>query len=74
MTKLLSDTHTGMLGTPTAAKIYWEQGSTLQGTPFWQAKRQYGPNVVLNWIGSQPVKKTDATWKRLHTALTAATK
>jgi hypothetical protein len=74
VTKLLSDTHTGMLGTPTAAKIYWEQGSTLQGTPFWMAKRQYGTNVVVQWIGSQPVKKTDASWKRLHTALMAATK
>ena len=70
---LLSDSHSGQLGTPSAGKIYWEQGVTLQGTPYWQAKRRYGPNVVVKWIGASPAKKTDATWKRLHAALTAAT-
>ena len=71
---LLADSHTGQLGTPSAGKIYWEQGVTLQGTMYWQAKRRYGQNVVVKWIGASAAKKTDATWKRLHTALTAATK
>jgi hypothetical protein len=36
------------------------------------AKKRYGGNVVLWWIGSKPVKKTDKTFKRLHTALLKA--
>jgi hypothetical protein len=71
---LLADSHTGQLGTPSAGKIYWEQGVSLYGDKYWQAKRRYGQNVVLTWIGSSSAKKTDATWKRLHAALTAATK
>lgn len=71
---LLADTHTGQLGTPSAGKIYWEAGMSIYGDAYWQAKRRYGQNVVLTWIGSTPTKKTDASWKRLHTALTAATK
>jgi hypothetical protein len=74
VTRLLSDSHTGQLGAPSAGKIYWEQGVTLQGVNYWQAKRRYGQNVVVKWIGASPAKKTDATWKRLHAALTAATK
>ena len=74
VTDLLADTHTGELGAPSAGKIYWEQGVSLYGDEYWQAKRRYGQNVVLSWIGSTPAKKTDATWKRLHAALTAATK
>lgn len=70
---LLADGHTGVLGTPSAGKIYWEYGKTLYGDPYWMAKRQYGANVVLWWIGSKPVKKTDVTFKRLHTTLTKAT-
>ena len=31
VTNLLSDTRSGVLGTPTAAGVYWEQGATLQG-------------------------------------------
>jgi len=73
VTDLLSDTHTGVLGTPGPGNIYWEQGTTLQGVPYWQAKRRYGQNVVVKWIGASPVKKTDSSWKRLHKALTAAT-
>ena len=72
--RLLADTRTGVLGTPSAGNIYWEQGATLQGQAYWQAKRRYGQNVVLKWIGSAGTKKTDASWKRLHKALTAATK
>ena len=56
------------------ANIYWEQGATLHGDIYWQAKRRYGQNVVLKWIGASATKKTDASWKRLHTALTKATK
>jgi hypothetical protein len=74
VTRLLADTRTGELGTPAAGNIYWEQGATIHGQVYWQAKRRYGTNVVLKWIGNTSAKKTDATWKRLHTALTKATK
>jgi len=74
VTDLLSDTHTGVLGTPSAGNIYWEQGATIHGQSYWQAKRRYGQNVVVTWIGASLAKKTDASWKRLHTALTKATK
>ena len=74
VTDLLADGHTGRLGTPGPGNIYWEQGRTIYGDPFWLAKRRYGQNVVLWWIGSKPVKKTDATFHRLHVALTAVTK
>jgi hypothetical protein len=67
---LLADGHTGMLGTPGPGNIYWEEGKTIYGDVYWLAKRRYGGNVVLWWIGSKPMKKTDATWKRLHTTLT----
>jgi hypothetical protein len=71
---LLGDSRTGMLGTPGPGGIYWEEGTTLYGDHFWMAKKRYGSNVVLWWIGSNPVKKTDATFKRLHKTLTAATR
>jgi hypothetical protein len=45
----------------------------VHGDRYWMAKRRYGANVVLWWIGSQPVRRTDATWQRLHRALTRAT-
>ncbi len=70
---LLADGHTGVLGTPSAGNIYWEYGKTVYGDAYWMAKRRYGSNVVLWWIGSKPVKKTDRTFKRLHTTLTKAT-
>jgi hypothetical protein len=66
---LLADAHTGALGTPGPGHIYWEQDISAFGDHYWLAKRQYGANVVLYWIGSKPVKKTDATFKRLHLAL-----
>jgi hypothetical protein len=71
---LLADTHTGMVGKPAAGNIYWEAGVSIYGDKYWQAKRRYGPNVVIKWTGSSAQKKTDATWKRLHAALTKATK
>jgi hypothetical protein len=74
VTKLLSDTRTGTLGTPTPAGVYWEQGATLHGQVYWQAKRRYGQNVVVTWIGYSGQKKLDGAWKRLHTALTKATR
>ena len=74
VTRLLTDRRTGALGTPTAAGVYWEQGATLQGQVYWQAKRRYGQNVVVAWIGPSATKKLDASWKRLHTALVKATK
>ena len=75
VTSLLADTRMGVLGTPTPAGIYWEQGATLHGQVYWQAKRRYGQNVVVKWIGLNPAaKKLDATWKRLHAALTKATR
>ena len=70
VTDLLADGHTGVLGTPSTGSIYWESGTTIYGDRFWLAKRRYGANVVLWWIGDQQVRKTDATFKRLHTALT----
>jgi hypothetical protein len=69
---LLADGHTGALGTPGAANIYWESGKTIYGDQYWMAKKRYGGNVVLWWIGSKPFKKTDKTFKRLHTALLKA--
>jgi hypothetical protein len=74
VTDLLADSHTGQLGTPSAGKIYWEQGVSVYGDAYWQAKRRYGQNVVLTWIGPSGARKTDATWKRLHAALTSATR
>jgi hypothetical protein len=74
VTRLLADTRSGALGTPTPAGIYWEQGATLHGQVYWQAKRRYGQNVVLKWIAPSSQKKLDAAWKRLHTALTKATR
>lgn len=71
---LLANRHTGALGRPGAGGIYWEPGSTLLGEKYWMAKRRYGTNVVLTWVGSTPAKKTDASFKRLHTALTVATR
>lgn len=74
ITDLLADGHTGVLGTPGAGNIYWEHGTSIYGDEYWLAKRRYGENVVLWWTGSKPVKKTDKTFKRLHTALTRATR
>jgi hypothetical protein len=71
---LLADGHTGQLGTPGPGKIYWEQGASAFGDKYWLAKKQYGDNVVLWWFTSSTVKKTDKTFKRLHTTLTTATK
>jgi hypothetical protein len=73
VTDLLADGHTGVLGQPGPGNIHWESGKTIYGDRFWLAKRRYGANVVLWWIGSQPVKKTDATWTRLHRALLRVT-
>jgi hypothetical protein len=74
VTDLLADGRTGALGTPGAGSIYWEYGQSIFGDSYWLAKRRYGENVVLWWTGSTPVKKTDKTFKRLHTALTKATR
>jgi hypothetical protein len=71
---LLKNTRTGLPDPKSAGGIYWESGTSIYGAAYWQAKRRYGQNVVVKWIGSSGVKKTDATWKRLHTALTKATK
>jgi hypothetical protein len=73
VTELLADGHTGALGAPAAGGIHWERGTTIGGDRYWLAKRRYGANVVLWWIGSQPVRKTDATWARLHRALVRVT-
>ena len=71
---LLTDPHTGELGTPAAGGIYWEHDRTMSGTEVWLAKRQYGANVVLWWTSSRPVKKTDATFTTLHKALVLVAK
>jgi hypothetical protein len=74
VTYLLADGHTGVLGKPSSGNIYWESGTSIHGDKYWMAKRRYGDNVVLWWIGEKPVKKTDRTFKRLHTALLKATR
>jgi hypothetical protein len=74
VTDLLADARTGVLGTPGAGNIYWEPGTSIFGDRYWLAKRRYGENVVLWWSGEKPVKKTDKTFKRLHMALTNATR
>jgi len=74
VTDLLADGHTGVLGTPGSSNIYWEAGSSIYGDKYWLAKKRYGANVVLWWIGSKPVKKIDKTFKRLHTALLKTTR
>jgi len=66
---LLVDPHTGELGTPGAAAIYWEHGTTIGGSDYWLAKKRYGANLVLWWYGSS--RKTDASFRVLHRALTA---
>jgi hypothetical protein len=66
---LLANPHTGQLGTPGPAAIYWEHGSTIDGSAYWLAKKRYGPNLVLWWYGS--ARKTDASFRRLHRALFA---
>lgn len=71
---LLADGHTGVLGTPGPSNIYWEQGSSIYGDKYWLAKKRYGANVVLWWIGAKPVKKIDPSFKRLHAALLKATR
>ena len=74
VTGLLVDAIPASSVRPAPGRIYWEAGTTLYGDKYWMAKRRYGDNVVLWWIGSNPVKKTDRTFKRLHTTLTAATR
>jgi len=71
VTSLLADGHTGVIGTPGPAAIYWEEGSTLQGDHYWLAKKRYGANLVLWWYGT--AQHVDATFKRLHKALMAMT-
>jgi hypothetical protein len=67
--QLLADAHTGELGVPGAASIYWEHGSTMSGEPYWLAKKRYGSNVVLWWYGSD--RHVDAAFRRLHRPLIA---
>lgn len=67
--QLLVDPHTGELGTPGPASIYWEHGTTIGGTEFWLGKKRYGSGIVLWWYGSE--RRVDATFKRLHRSLTA---
>ena len=74
VTGLLKNPRTGMPDPKSAGGIYWEAGTSIDGTAYWLAKRRYGQNVVLKWIGPSGAKKTDAAWKRTHTALTQATK
>jgi len=66
---LLANPHTGQLGTPGPAAIYWEHGTTIDGSSYWLAKKRYGSNLVLWWYGS--AHKTDLSFRRLHRALTA---
>ena len=72
--RLLTNPHTGDLGTPATGGIYWEKDVTMTGTEIWMAKRPYGANVVVWWTTTSPVRKTDRTWTVLHKALTSVTK
>jgi hypothetical protein len=74
VTRLLTDPHTGQLGTPGAGGIHWEKGRTMTGTEIWMAKKRYGSNVVLWWTTTTPVRKTDRTFTTLHKALLPLTK
>ena len=65
--QLLTNAHTGKLGTPGASGIYWEQASSLGGGKVWLAKKRYGQNLVL-WHYGQ-TQKVDPAFKRLHQAL-----
>lgn len=65
--KLLADAHTGVLGTPGLANIFWEQGRYLSGGTYWLAKKQYGGNLVLWWYGTE--KRVNPAFTRLHKAL-----
>ena len=65
--RLLTDVHTGELGTPGAAGIYWEKGTYLGGEPYWLGKKRYGANLVLWHYGTTP--KVDPPFKRLHKVL-----
>ena len=66
---LLTNPHTGELGTPGPATIYWEHGTTIGGAGYWLAKKRYGAGIVLWWYGSE--QKAGPTFRRLHKALTA---
>lgn len=65
--QLLTNAHTGALGTPGAAGIYWEQGSSLGGQAYWLGKKRYGANLVLWHYGT--AAKVDPAFKRLHKVL-----
>jgi hypothetical protein len=67
--QLLVDAHTGELGTPGPASIYWEHGTALTGGSYWLAKKRYGADVVLWWYGSE--RHVDTTFRRLHRPLSA---
>lgn len=67
--RLLADPHTGQVGKPDAAGIHWEKGNTAYGDAYWRAKRRYGSNLVLWWVGRSPVKKTESSFTTLHRAL-----
>jgi hypothetical protein len=71
---LLKNTRTGVLDPASAGGIHWESGSSVFGGAYWQAKKRYGKNVVVKWIGSSSAKKTEPSWKRLHAALLKSTK
>ena len=64
---LLSDVHTGVLGTHDSSGIYWERASNVYGQTSWLAKKQFGAQIVLWWYGS--ARKADATFVRLQRVL-----
>ncbi len=67
--RLLTNVHTGLLGAPGAAGIYWEQGTYLGGQTYWLGKKRYGANLVVWRYGAEP--KVDPSFKRLHKILLA---
>jgi hypothetical protein len=67
VTELLTNLHTGVLGTPGPAAVYWEHGTSIGGDGYWLGKKRYGPNIVLWWYGAQA--KVTPPFARLHRVL-----
>ena len=70
VTELLADSHTGQLGARSAGGIYWEQGVSLYGDSYWQAKRRYGSErrAQLDRLHPREEDRRDleATSRRTH--------
>lgn len=66
--ELLADAHSGQPIAPDARGIRWEYGVSLRGERYWTAKKRYGRNVVMLWLGTSR-KATDRGWERVNGVL-----